>query len=191
MTLEYNENQTISEMKLVNKINKEVGYYFYTKPYYWTIEEENKIVELFAQKKENPETYQGKKVKKKMHLATYCGSPKEMYKEQKRLLKNYLHNVGGEIIGIKEKNYKYESDIIIYYEVPKDAPYSKDVKEQMEKLIHQFDFITQRVILRKKYGKKLPEIREEEYYIQIQNLDIWQENLISLIIVFISLVILV
>lgn len=188
MLLEYDEKQSLT---IIDDINKHVGYYFYTKPYYWSSEEENRVVELFLQRKETPEVYSGEKIKKKIHLATYIKRPKAMYKEQERLLENYLHNVGGEIIQIKAKTYTRESDITIYYEVPKNAPYSKKVEEQMEKLIHQFDTITQRVILRTKYNKKLPEIRDEEYYLNEQDADIFKVNYVSFCVAFIGTLLMV
>lgn len=152
-------------LKLINRINEEPGYEFLTKPYFDSIEEENKVVELFSQKKENPEKYTGEKIKHTLHFKTASGHARKISKEELTLLKNYLHNVGGEICNnnLSESNQNFKGTI--YINIPKNAPYKDKLEEQIHNLLWKYEMIQQRVILRKTYGKQLPERRPEERFL--------------------------
>lgn len=185
----------ITEIK--NKIITRFDLTFLSYPEFGSIEEDEKQVELFAQEQENPPIYTGEMKPIKVDLGEYNWDCYDYMEFHVQLLKNYVKNVGGEIIEIKTENFRYRNrrgirhstSKAVYMTIPKDAPYCTTLQKTFKDFRHEEHRLIARHYLRHIEHKNLPDNRKEWRYIR----DIWysEENpykvqLISLAVAVIS-----
>lgn len=119
----------LSKSKLMNLILKEEQ----SKTEFETTELEDTLVELFTQVKEIPENQEreidklgGNIERFGVVLGNFRNNTMKMYDKQKQMLRNYAHNVNGEIYKAEFCGENGELGQTFYVVVPVDAPIVKD-----------------------------------------------------------------
>lgn len=141
------------------------------------IDNEDIIVELFTQVKELPENTEreidklGGNIKRfGVELGNFNNNTMEMYKFQRQLLANYVHNVEGEVYKLHYYGEDGEYGQTYYIAVPADAPLVKDSENHFincfSEFVNKYEEIMQRYELRQTVGKSLPPRSTEKYYLE-------------------------
>lgn len=163
----------LSKVKLMNLILKEEQ----SKTEFETTELEDTLVELFTQVKEIPENQEreidklgGNIERFGVVLGNFRNNTMEMYDKQKQMLRNYAHNVNGEIYKAEFRGENGEYGQTFYVVVPSDAPIvGKSVQyfiDCMSAFINNYDEIMKRYSLRYIINNKLPDRSTEEVYVE-------------------------
>lgn len=148
-----------------------------TKTLFNNIEEEDEIVELFTQVREIPENQEREIDKLGGHierfgvvLGNFRNNTMKMYAKQKQMLRNYAHNVNGEIYKAEFCGENGEHGQTFYIVVPANAPIVKESVQNFidcfSTFINNYDEIMERYSLRYIINKKLPDRSTEEVYVE-------------------------
>lgn len=176
----------ITEIK--NDIITRYDLTFFSYPQFGSIEEDEKQVELFAQEQENPPTYNGEMKPIKVDLGEYNWDCYDYMEFHVQLLKNYVKNVGGEIIKINTEKFRYRNrrgirhstSKAVYMIIPKDAPYCTTLQKTFEDFRREEHRLIARHYLRHIEHKTLPDKRKEKHYLCKQNCEHQNEIMVSL-----------
>ena len=147
-------------------IINEDNYSFWSLPVFSSIEEDDTLVELFAQEQETPVVYNGEMLDITIYLGSFSCSPLGYERFAVQLIRNYVKNVGGEIKAIKTKNSSGGWGKTAQIAIPKDAPYCSNLKKTYDHFLDQSDKIIARYKLRHEVNKQLPYHRKEAKYIK-------------------------
>lgn len=161
----------LSKAKLMNLILKEEQ----NKTEFETTELEDTLVELFTQVKEIPENQEreidklgGNIERFGVVLGNFRNNTMEMYDKQKQLLRNYAHNVNGEIYKAEFRGENGEHGQTFYVVVPADAPIVKESVQYFidcfSDFINNYDEIMERYSLRYIIKNTLPDRSNEKSY---------------------------
>lgn len=185
----------LSKSKLMNLILKEEQ----NKTEFKTTELEDTLVELFTQVKEIPENQEreidklgGNIERFGVVLGNFRNNTMNMYEKQKQLLRNYAHNVNGEIYKADFCGENGEHGQTFYVVVPADAPIVKDSVQNFidcfSAFINNYDEIMVRYSLRYIIKNKLPDRSTEKAYNENTNETYSEEIQHSFVLVFFSIV---
>lgn len=182
----------ITEIK--NKIITRFDLTFLSYPEFGSIEEDEKQVELFAQEQENPPIYTGEMKPIKVDLGEYNWDCYDYMEFHVQLLKNYIKNVGGEIIKINTEKFRYRNrrgirhstSKAVYMTIPKDAPYCSNLQETFDDFAQQEHRLIARHYLRHIEHKTLPDKRKEKGYLYEYNCEYQNLTMVSLFTVAIA-----
>lgn len=184
----------LTKAKLMNLILKEEQ----NKTEFETTGLEDTLVELFTQVKEIPENQEreidklgGNIERFGVVLGNFRNNTMEMYNKQKQLLRNYAHNINGEIFQAEFRGENGEYGQTFYVVVPADAPLVRESIQSfidyMSNFINNYDAIMTRYSLRYILKNKLPDRSTEGVYIENTNKQYSEEIQHSLGVVIFSI----
>ena len=182
----YYKNGLYTPVPLKDNIMHDYDMDFWSYPTFSSIAEDDLIVELFTQEQENPPAYNGENVDIKIHLGDFAFSCYDSMEFAVQAIKNYVHNVGGEIQSIETEKFRDGSGKTANITIPKDAPYCKNLKKIFDEFLHQDERIIARYKLRHEEHKLLPDYRKECRYNWGCRLDAYDENLASFIVAVVT-----